>query len=96
MREISGKELEKVKDEFVVIDVRTKEEFTSGHIKGAINIYFDEILDHIDQIDKDMPIAIYCRTNNRSEYAALSLIGAGYKYVHVATGVEMYDYELEK
>ena len=94
IKEISGSELEKVLDEFVIIDVRTSNEYHSGHIKGAINIGFEEILDNIDQLDKEKPIVLYCRTNRRSEYAALSLIGAGFRHVFVAPGVEMYDYEL--
>ena len=54
--------------DFVIIDVRTPEEFTDGHIENAININFrSEIFrDKIDNLDKNKTYLIYCRSGRRS------------------------------
>ena len=94
IKEISGKELEKNKEKYQVIDVRSKLEYILGHIDGSTNIPYDEVLDHIDELDKNRDIALYCRTTNRSEHAAMALMAAGFDRVHVAPGVSLYDYKL--
>jgi len=54
--------------DFVIIDVRTPEEFADGHIAGAINIdyYSETFRDELDKLDKDKTYLIYCRSGNRS------------------------------
>ena len=55
-----------IQDEnIVLIDVRTEEEYKSGHIPRAINIPNTEI-ENVINYDKDTPIAVYCRTGKRS------------------------------
>ena len=56
------------KPDFVIIDVRTPEEFAEGHIENAINIdyYSDAFRDNINQLDKNKTYLIYCRSGNRS------------------------------
>ena len=93
---ISGKEVEKNKDYFDIIDVRTKEEYDMGHVKGAINIPFDEILDHLDKINKDNPTILYCKSNRRAEFASLALQSSGYTNIYIGDGVDLYDYDLVK
>lgn len=95
-KQIEGKELENNLDYFNVLDVRTDEEFKSGHVKGAIHIPYDEVLERGDEIPVDKPLVVYCRTNRRSELAATMLTNAGYKDILIAPGVELYDYNLEK
>ena len=94
IREISGQEFEMKKDDYQIIDVRTDFEFSLGHVEGARNIPYDEILSHIDEIDRDADTILYCRTNRRSEHAAMSLMAAGFDNVAIAPGVEIYDYHL--
>lgn len=67
----------------LVIDVRTRGEFDSGHIEGAINIPYDVIARAIDQrtTDKTASIIVYCRSGNRSSHAKRSLIQTGYTNV---------------
>ncbi len=77
IKEITGSDLEESLGQIKIIDVRTTHEYNMGHIEGAINIPYDEILDHLDEIDKDVPYIIHCRTNQRSQYAAVSLMHAG-------------------
>ena len=92
--EISGKNLEQNLDAYSIFDVRSREEYSWGHVKGAINIPYDEILSHLDEIDRDADTVLYCRTNRRSEHAAKSLMAAGFENVAIAPGVDLYDYDL--
>lgn len=65
------------------IDVRTPAEFAQGHIEGAINIPLDRIAQHVASHapDTDAPIAVYCRSGNRSEQARHILQSMGYATV---------------
>ena len=57
--------------DFVVIDVRTPEEFAEEHIENAINIdfYSETFRDELNKLDKDKTYFIYCRSANRSGQA---------------------------
>jgi rhodanese-related sulfurtransferase len=54
--------------DFVLIDVRTPEEFMSGHIEGAVNINYhdNDFVENLDKLDKSKAYLIYCRTGRRS------------------------------
>jgi phage shock protein E len=52
-----------------LIDVRSHFEFTSGALAGAVNIPLEQIHYHADNIDKETPILLYCRSGQRSAYA---------------------------
>ncbi|MGT2910831.1 FAD-dependent oxidoreductase [Streptococcus cameli] len=67
-----------VKEEAFILDVRGKEAFNHAHIKGAINIPLDEIRDRLNEIPKDRPVYIHCRTSWNSYYAICALKGYGY------------------
>lgn len=74
-----------------VIDVRTPEEFASGHIDGAINIPYDQIGDKLPtlkNIKKDDNILVYCRSGRRSETAKQTLNQLGYKNVQNGGGMQ--------
>lgn len=64
----------------VWIDVRTPEEFATGHCKGAINVPHQDIMTEIGSIceDREAPIHLYCRSGHRSEWAKDVLQGMGY------------------
>ncbi|MFT4769968.1 MAG: phage shock protein E [Glaciecola sp.] len=72
--------LSAVKDGAVLIDVRTAEEFASGHLSGAINIPHGEIIEGIAELDvsQSTDIVLYCRSGNRSGIATTSLSEAGF------------------
>lgn len=58
-------------DEVQFVDVRTKAEFSENYIKGAQNIVYDSSFEQkIDQLDKDKPIVVYCRSGRRSAASA--------------------------
>lgn len=65
---------------YIILDVRTPEEFAAGHIPGAINIPNETIGDaDISQLpDKDQLILVYCRSGNRSKQASEKLVALGY------------------
>ena len=74
----------------VVIDVRTPQEFATGHIEGAINIPYDTIrpgLPALAKIGKDENILLYCRSGRRSAIAKQSLAELGYRNLQDGGGL---------
>lgn len=71
-------------DSFVLIDVRTIEEFNEGHIKDAVNIdfYKPTFEDEIDEFDKRKRYLIYCRSGNRSRQAMYLMRDLGFEEVY--------------
>ena len=65
---------------YMILDVRTPEEFADKHIPGAINIPNETIgTDEIPELpDKDQLILVYCRSGNRSKQASEKLAALGY------------------
>lgn len=85
--------------ELIIFDVRTKEEYDSGHIKNAILIPYDQINENIDLIKqyKEKSVLVYCRTGRRSTIATKSLIDNGFgKIYHMHEGISMWKYDLVK
>ena len=74
--------------DYIIIDVRTYDEFSSGYIKNAINLdfYSETFQNDILSIDKNSPIVLYCRTNNRSTKTASILKDNGFKEISVLEG----------
>ena len=68
-------------NELIIIDVRTHQEFISGHIEGSKNIEWQEISSIENIINKDQKIFLYCRSGNRSQKATNTLLDIGYKDV---------------
>ena len=61
--------LDKVKaDEWLLIDVRSPQEYADGHIPGAINMPHEQIDEYVEQLSdaRDKPIIIYCRSGRRA------------------------------
>ncbi|WP_339686271.1 rhodanese-like domain-containing protein [uncultured Nonlabens sp.] len=77
------------KDSVQLLDVRTVPEFLNGHIKGAVNIDFLKpklFIEGVHQLDKEMPVYLYCRSGNRSNKAAKQLISLGFKEIYDLKG----------
>ena len=66
--------------DYIILDVRTPEEFSEKHIPGAINIANETIgSEEIPELpDKDQLILVYCRSGNRSKQASEKLVALGY------------------
>jgi len=72
-----------------LVDVRTKGEFMSGHIKGAKNIDFFQgsaFETAFSKLRKDVPVYIYCQSGNRSQKAAKRLVDLGFTKVYDLRG----------
>ena len=65
------------KNNYIILDVRTNEEFSESHVKGAINIPYDEIDENVDLI-KTKTIMVYCKSGKRSNIAYNTLKSLGY------------------
>lgn len=63
----------------VTIDVRTSEEFASGHLEGAINMDVTDagFAEALESLDPEDSYAVYCRSGNRSAQAAALMQSAG-------------------
>ena len=76
---------------YIVLDVRTPAEYAEGHIPGTdLNIdvrssnFTQEAL---AKLPKERPVALYCRSGNRSKTAAKILAQNGYKVVELGSGI---------
>jgi len=61
-----------------VLDVRSPEEYASGHVPGAVNIPYDQIASRIAEVPKDQDVVLYCKSGRRAGIAAEVLAGQGY------------------
>ncbi|MDL2296525.1 FAD-dependent oxidoreductase [Bacteroidales bacterium OttesenSCG-928-B11] len=73
-------------DEIVVLDVRTKDEFSTEHTSNAINIPLDELRKRMDEIPKEKSIYIYCAIGLRGYLATKILLASGYPNVKNVLG----------
>ena len=76
------------KGDGIIIDVRTSQEFNSGHIIDATNIdfYSDDFSDKLEIVRKDVPIYVYCRSGGRSSSAANKMEKLGFTKVYNLLG----------
>ncbi len=72
----------------MLIDVRTQEEFDSGHIENAVNIDFQDpsFISEIQKLDKDGQYFVYCRSGNRSAQAVSLMKKQGIKNISELEG----------
>ena len=86
---ISDSQFTEIQDaDYILVDVRTIEEYESGHIQDAINFdfYSESFQKEILSLDKSSSIILYCRTQNRSTKTANYLKENGYKEITVIAG----------
>lgn len=70
----------------VIVDVRTRGEYKSGHIKGSKNIPLDEIGRSLHKLEKNKPVIVCCRSGMRSAQAMNVLRQNGFERVHNGGG----------
>lgn len=98
--QISQEEAKKLMDseaDEIILDVRTEEEYSSGHIVGAVCIPNETIDNSVtEQLpDKEQLILVYCRSGNRSKQASEKLAGMGYTNIKEFGGINTWEYETE-
>ena len=82
---------------YIILDVRTQEEYDESHIPGAIVIPNTEIETRAEQelTDKGQLILVYCRSGRRSKLAAEILVALGYTNIKEFGGIIDWPYEVE-
>ena len=100
-RRISAKEAHEIMKEgkaFILLDVRTEEEYQESRIPGSILIPDFEIISRAESElpDKNALILVYCRSGRRSESAANELVAMGYTNVFDFGGIIDWPFEIEK
>ncbi len=74
--------------DFLILDVRTPQEYAAGHVESALNIPHDVLADRLAQIQKyaATPVVVYCESGKRAGMAAETLAQAGFGDVRHLTG----------
>jgi len=97
-RNVSSDEAKKLIDnkEVVVLDVRTPEEFQSGHIPDATLIPVQELEARLNELKKNDPYLVVCRSGNRSVEASEILTSKGFKKIfNMTEGMNAWPFEIE-
>ena len=93
-----AKQLMKDEEGYIILDVRTQEEFAEGHIPGAICVPNETISDEMPEElpEQEQLILVYCRSGNRSKQASKKLAELGYTNIKEFGGIIDWDGEIEK
>ncbi len=73
-------------EDYILVDVRSEEEYGSGHVEGAINIPVDSLRERLSELDKDKTIVEYCQVGLRGYVADRILSQNGYRVLNVTGG----------
>lgn len=88
---------DKVKEGFIILDVREAFEFNEGHIPNSINKPLSKLQEEdFSDLSKDEKYIVICRSGNRSITASDLLTEAGFTVVNTSEGVSTWPSELEK
>lgn len=98
MKNITAAEFQKVNqsEEVVLIDVREKDEYQSGHIPGADNFPLSELGTNYTNLDKNQPYYVVCQAGGRSARACEFLEAQGFDVVNVTGGMNAWQGEVAK
>ena len=97
---ITAEEAKQIMDSqegYIILDVRTQDEYDQGHIPGAIVISHEEIAEKAKEVltDKEQLILVYCRSGRRSKLAAEALVELGYTNIKEFGGIIDWPYAVE-
>lgn len=93
LNSVSAEEFSRIMEEdngVQVLDVRTESEYLKGHLPNALNINIRDTAFHsrvLELLEKDRPVAVYCRSGNRSKVAGAILVDMGYEVYELNSGV---------
>ena len=92
-----AKQIMDTEEDYIILDVRTQEEYDQGHIPNAILIPDTEIKNKAEEVmtDKDQLILVYCRSGRRSKLASEILVELGYTNIKEFGGIIDWPYEIE-
>lgn len=83
-----------------IVDVREENEYAAGHLNGAHNIPLSQLEERMNEIPKDVPVYLHCRSSQRSYYAVCRLQSYGYTNVTNISGsflgISLYEYFNDK
>jgi rhodanese-related sulfurtransferase len=82
--QITAEDLLARSDAPLVLDVRSGEEFASGHVPGAVNVPYDQVAARIDELGAPREVVVYCERGPRASKAAAVLSVAGFAVKHLA------------
>ncbi len=96
IKKIDFLEIKNLKD-YIIIDVRTKEEYDISHIKDSINIDYNIIEFEIEKFvkDKSSKIILYCRSWTRSLIASMKLLSLWYTDIFDLWAFDSRKWEIE-
>ncbi|MDD2553251.1 MAG: DsrE/DsrF/DrsH-like family protein, partial [Desulfotomaculaceae bacterium] len=83
---ITGRDLDNYSEDYVLLDVRTQEEFENGHMAGAVNIPLDSLRKRINELDKNKTIITYCLVGVRGYSAERILRQRGFTALNLTGG----------
>ncbi len=91
---------ELVENDAFIVDVREEDEFAEGHLVNSVNIPLSVLRNRVDEIPKDQPVYLHCRSAQRSYNAVMALQGMGYENVYNISGsflgICSYEYYLDQ
>ena len=86
-------------EHYIILDVRTLEEYESGHIPNAVLLTLQTIDAETAAAvipAKDTTVLVYCRSGNRSKTASALLAELGYEHIYEFGGINSWPYEIEQ
>ena len=83
-------EIEQDKREKQIIDLRSPEEYEKETYPGAVNLFWEELEEHKDEIAKDRPVYLICYTGQKSDEIAENLVEQGYEAYSIQNGFHSY------
>lgn len=96
-----AKQLMDTEKNYMIIDVRTIEEYNEGHVNNAISLPNEEIVIGSEKVttmlpNKDQMFLVYCRSGKRAADASTKLVNMGYINVYSFGGIIDWSYEVVK
>jgi len=83
-----------------ILDIRERREYQAGHLKNAVNIPLSELRARVDEIPRDQPVYVHCRSGQRSYYAVMVLQHMGFEDVYNIAGsflgISYYEYSQDQ
>lgn len=92
-RTISMRQLEDMLNrggDFTLLDVRPREEFSEGHLEGAVNIPFEELEERWYELPRERMVVVYCAFGSHSMRASRFLEQKGFSVINTSGGLSYY------